>query len=86
VVTLAKDNSRYVQFLEGIIVQGYLQILEAQVTVHSRKRDVELVKQAAGSAARTYKDISGRDINYSVEGTLSDDGYVVSLRCRSYPN
>ncbi|RDB26724.1 V-type proton ATPase subunit E 1 [Hypsizygus marmoreus] len=74
ILTLANDEGRYVQFLEGVIVQGFLQVLEPSVTIHSRKRDTDVVKQAAENAARTYKDISGRDVDFSVEGTLSDDG------------
>ena len=44
------------------------------MTVHSRKRDVGVAKQAAESAARTFKEISGRDMEFDVEGTLGDDG------------
>jgi V-type H+-transporting ATPase subunit E len=73
-LTLAKDEGRYIQFLEGVIVQGFLQILEPGVTVHSRNCDVSVAKQAAESAARTYKEISGRDVEFDVEGTLGDDG------------
>ncbi|KAJ6600779.1 vacuolar H+ ATPase E1 [Mycena sp. CBHHK59/15] len=74
VLSLAKDDGRYVQFLEGVIVQGYLQVLEPSVTVHARKRDVALATLAAGSAAKMYKEISGREIAFAVEGTLSDEG------------
>jgi len=74
VQTLAQNEGRYVQFLEGVIVQGYLQVLESDVTIHARKRDTTLVSQAAESAAKNYKEISGKEINFSVEGTLSDDG------------
>ncbi|KAJ7198741.1 ATPase, V1/A1 complex, subunit E [Mycena pura] len=71
---LAKDDGRYVQFLEGVIVQGFLQVLEPSVTLHCRKRDVAVAKQAAEGAAKTYKDLSGRDVKFAVEGTLGDDG------------
>jgi len=74
ILTLAADEGQYVQFLEGVIIQGYLQVLEPSVTVHCRKRDVDAVKQAAERAAANYKEISGRDIEFDVEGTLSDDG------------
>lgn len=76
VLSLAKDDGRYVQFLQGVIVQGYLQVLEPSVTVHVRKRDVGLAQQAAAGAQQTYKQISGRDISFAVEGSLSDDGWV----------
>lgn len=78
ILTLAKDDGRYVQFLEGVIVQGYLQLLEPSVLVQSRKRDTEIAKQAALNAAKTYEEISGRKIEFDVEGVLSDDGCVFS--------
>jgi len=74
VLTLARDDGRYVQFLEGVIVQGYLQLLEPNVIIQSRKRDVGPAKQAASNAARTYKELSGREVDFDVEGVLSDDG------------
>lgn len=64
------------QFLEGVIVQGFLQVLEPSVTVHSRKQDVDVATQAAESAAKSYKEISGKEIEIKVEGILSDDGCV----------
>ncbi|KAG6878476.1 hypothetical protein C0993_006318 [Termitomyces sp. T159_Od127] len=73
VVQLAKDEGRYVQFLEGVIVQGFLQILEPTVAVYARPQDVELVKQAASNAQKSYTEISGRNVEYEVEGSLSDD-------------
>jgi V-type H+-transporting ATPase subunit E len=74
ILALAKDDGRYTQFLEGIIVQGFLQLMEPNVTLHSRKRDVEIVKRASERAARQYRDISGRDVAAEVEGTLNDEG------------
>ncbi|KAK1231383.1 V-ATPase V1 sector subunit E [Marasmius sp. AFHP31] len=73
VLKLSEDDSRYVQFLEGVIVQGYLQILESSMVVHSRQKDVDLVKQAAESASNSYQEISGREVKFTVEGSLSDD-------------
>lgn len=84
IATLAKDDGQYVQFLEGIIVQGYLQLLEPSAIVYSRKRDTELVKRAAETAVRRYKEISGRDIKVDVEGTLSDEGCASLVRLCCY--
>jgi len=72
--SLAKNDEQYVQFLEGVIVQGFLQVLEPSVTVHSRKQDTDVATQAAENAAKSYKEISGREIEFKVEGILSDDG------------
>ncbi|KAK0225402.1 ATPase, V1/A1 complex, subunit E [Armillaria fumosa] len=74
VLTLAKDDGRYVQFLEGFISQGFLQLLEPSVTLLARKQDVSLVEEAAANAAQAYKEISGRDVTYTIEGSLGGDG------------
>jgi len=62
----------YSQFLEGVLTESYLSILEPSVTIYSRKSDVDTVKQAAGAAAKAYKEISGRDIDFDVQGTIAD--------------
>lgn len=75
-LSLSKDASRYIQFLEGVTVQGYLKLLEPSVTVYTRPQDVGVAQQAAAAAVRAYKDISGRDVQFDVEGTLSKDRYA----------
>ena len=70
---LAKDEARYVQFLEGVIVQGVLSLLEPEVTVHAREKDVDVVQRAAEGAAKQYAEISGRTVKVSVQGSLSND-------------
>ncbi|KAK0194923.1 ATPase V1/A1 complex subunit E [Armillaria mellea] len=74
VLTLAKDDGRYVQFLEGFISQGFLQLLEPSVTLFARKQDVSLVEEAAANAAQSYKELSGREVRYTIEGSLGGDG------------
>ncbi|KDQ52893.1 hypothetical protein JAAARDRAFT_39842 [Jaapia argillacea MUCL 33604] len=71
---LSSDEGRYVQFLQGVIVQGYLQLLEPNVIVYSRETDLEVAKKAAGAAAEQYKEISGREMSFDVQPTLSNDG------------
>lgn len=70
---LAKDEARYVQFLEGVIVQGFLSLLEPEVTVHAREKDADVVQRAADGAAKQYNEISGRTVKVSVQGSLSND-------------
>ncbi|KJA18244.1 hypothetical protein HYPSUDRAFT_45404 [Hypholoma sublateritium FD-334 SS-4] len=72
-VPICESGSRYEQFLESILTEAYLQILEPKVVIFSRKSDVDVVKQAATSAKRSYKEISGRDIEFEVQGTIADD-------------
>lgn len=39
---------------------------------------MDTAKEAAENAAKSYKEISGKNIDVSVEGILSDDGCVYS--------
>jgi len=74
ILKLVQDEGRYVQFLEGVIVQGFLQLMEPSVTVHARSKDVSAAQTAAAAAAQSFKDLSGRDVKFEVEGSLSDEG------------
>ena len=72
-VPFYKSSGRYEQFLEGVITESFLYILEPSVGIYCRKSDVDIVNQAAANAAKAYKEISGRDIEFAVEGSISDD-------------
>lgn len=76
--TLSQDEGRYTKFLEDVILQGFLQILEPSIKVYTRPADVEVAKSAAESAKEKYKEISGRDLEFEVIGELSEDLYVPS--------
>ncbi|KAJ3526399.1 hypothetical protein NMY22_g10180 [Coprinellus aureogranulatus] len=71
--TLSQDEGRYTKFLEDVILQGFLQILEPSVTVHTRSADVQVAEKASEAAKQKYKEISGRDVDFEVVGDLSDD-------------
>ncbi|KAG6334205.1 hypothetical protein ID866_4890 [Astraeus odoratus] len=73
IAKFAEDQGRYSQFLEGIILQGYLQLLEPKVMLLVREQDVELAKQAGAGAADTYTEMSGRQVTFDVEALLSHD-------------
>ena len=70
---LAANEGRYVQFLENVIVQGFLNLLEPEVTVHAREKDVPIAQKATTNAAKAYEDISGRSVKATVHGELSND-------------
>ena len=72
-VPFYKSSSRYEQFLEGTITESFLYILEPSVGIYCRNSDVDLVRQAAENAAKAYKEISGREIEFAIEGSISDD-------------
>ncbi|KAI4517638.1 ATPase, V1/A1 complex, subunit E [Schizophyllum commune Tattone D] len=67
------STGQYEQYLEGMILQGFLILMEPSVTLHGRKKDHDVITKAAESAQKNYKEISGRDITFEVQGTLPDD-------------
>jgi len=73
IVEIPKDEGRYTQLLEGIVLQGFLQMLEGDVTISGRKKDLPVVEKAVEGAKKQYKEISGRDVNVKVDGSLSDN-------------
>ncbi|KAF9042886.1 ATPase V1/A1 complex subunit E [Panaeolus papilionaceus] len=66
-------DGRYDQFLEGIITESFLYILEPKVIIYSRKSDIQTVEKAATNAVNAYKEISGRSVEFEVQGTIADD-------------
>ncbi|KAJ3597186.1 hypothetical protein NHX12_003586 [Muraenolepis orangiensis] len=54
--TIAKDPARYSLLLEGLILQGFYQLLEPKVTVRCRPQDVEIVQAAIDKDITIYKD------------------------------
>ncbi|KAI6121207.1 ATPase V1 A1 complex subunit E [Pisolithus sp. B1] len=68
----AQDEGRYSQFLEGAVLQGYLQLMEPKVTLIARPADVELVREAAAAATETYGQLSGQRVSFDVSGTLEE--------------
>ncbi|KAL5483514.1 VMA4 [Sanghuangporus weigelae] len=71
-LALSKDEGRYAQLIEGIVLQGLLQLVEPEVRVLTRPKDVKLAEKAAKGAKEQYVSITGRDISISVVGDLSD--------------
>ncbi|KAF9234338.1 ATPase V1/A1 complex subunit E [Melanogaster broomeanus] len=46
ILTFGEDEGRYLQFLEGAIVQASLQLMDPNVTLIAREKDAELVQKA----------------------------------------
>ncbi len=73
---LADEEARYVQFLEGVIVQGLLQLLEPSATVYARAKDAAIAARALDGVKNTYYDISGRQVELELDASLGDELYV----------
>lgn len=71
--SLSSSEDRYVQFLQSIIVQGFLALLEPDVLVLTRDKDVKIAGKALESAQKQYHEISGRKVSARVEGGLSNE-------------
>ena len=49
--------------------------MESNVTVISRCKDTSVTQKAANGAKKQYAEISGRDVNITITGDLSDTLY-----------
>ena len=73
ILELAANEGQYVQFLEGVILQGLLQLLEPDAVIHAREKDAEVVEKAAEGAANQYHELSGRKAKTQVEASLPNE-------------
>lgn len=73
ILELAANEGQYVQFLEGVILQGLLQLLEPDATIRAREKDADVVQKAAEGAAKQYHELSGRQAKTIVEASLSNE-------------
>lgn len=53
---IAKDPAQYSRLLEGLVLQGFYQLLEPKVTVRCRQQDVEIVQAAVDKNIPIYKE------------------------------
>ncbi|XP_046890332.1 V-type proton ATPase subunit E 1-like [Hypomesus transpacificus] len=54
---IAKDPERYAVLLEGLIMQGFYQLLEPKVTIRCRQQDVSIVQAAVDKDIPVYKEM-----------------------------
>ncbi|KAM4712350.1 V-type proton ATPase subunit E 1 [Anableps anableps] len=52
---IAKDPARYSALMDGLILQGFYQLLEPRVTIRCRKQDVQLVQASIQKNIPIYK-------------------------------
>lgn len=53
---IAKDPDNYIKLLQGLLLQGFYQLLESKVTVRCRQQDVEMVQAAVNKVIPFYKE------------------------------
>uniref|UniRef100_H3CTR1 ATPase H+ transporting V1 subunit E1a n=1 Tax=Tetraodon nigroviridis TaxID=99883 RepID=H3CTR1_TETNG len=59
---MAQDAAQYSQLLEGLVLQGFYQLLEPKVTVRCRQQDVDLVQAAIDKNLPIYREAVKRDL------------------------
>ncbi|MBN3297573.1 VATE1 ATPase, partial [Amia calva] len=64
---IAKDPARYQSLMEGLVMQGFYQLLETKVTICCRKQDVPLVKAAIQKNIPIYKAAVKKDIDVRID-------------------
>ncbi|MED6242910.1 hypothetical protein ATANTOWER_011718 [Ataeniobius toweri] len=56
IADIVKDPERYSKLLEGLVLQGFYQLLEPKVTIRCRQQDVEMVQAAVNKNILIYKE------------------------------
>uniref|UniRef100_A0A3Q3ARG0 ATPase H+ transporting V1 subunit E1b n=1 Tax=Kryptolebias marmoratus TaxID=37003 RepID=A0A3Q3ARG0_KRYMA len=52
---IAKDPARYSALMDGLMLQGFYQLLETKVIIRCRKQDIQLVQQSIQKNISVYK-------------------------------
>uniref|UniRef100_A0A3Q2Q703 ATPase H+ transporting V1 subunit E1b n=1 Tax=Fundulus heteroclitus TaxID=8078 RepID=A0A3Q2Q703_FUNHE len=52
---IAKDPARYSSLMDGLLLQGFYQLLEPKVTIRCRKQDVQMVQASIQKSIPIYK-------------------------------
>lgn len=71
-VKLSDNKSEYKPVLEGLIEEGLYAILEDQVTLRVREKDVALAKEAAEEAAKKFEEKA----KFSVSVTVDEQNFL----------
>lgn len=64
---VAKDPSRYQTLLDGLLLQGFYQLLEPTVIIRCRRQDITLVKTSISKNVPIYKKNINKDIDIHID-------------------
>ncbi|NP_001352369.1 V-type proton ATPase subunit E 1a [Danio rerio] len=65
--TIAKDPNQYQTLLEGLVLQGFYQLLESRVIIRCRKEDVAMVQTAVQKNIPIYKEAVKSNIEVRID-------------------
>uniref|UniRef100_A0A3P9M5G2 ATPase H+ transporting V1 subunit E1b n=2 Tax=Oryzias TaxID=8089 RepID=A0A3P9M5G2_ORYLA len=71
---IAKDPSRYAGLMDGLLLQGFYQLLEPKVTIRCRKQDVQLVQASIQKNIPIYK----AAVKNSLEVRIDQENFLPS--------
>ncbi|KFR07036.1 V-type proton ATPase subunit E 1 [Nipponia nippon] len=64
---VVKDTARYQTLLDGLVLQGFYQLLEPRIVVRCRKQDLPMVKIAVQKSVPIYKNATKRDVDVHID-------------------
>ncbi|KAK6318008.1 hypothetical protein J4Q44_G00112990 [Coregonus suidteri] len=64
---IAKDPARYPALLEGLVLQGFYQLLEPKVKIRCRQQDIAMVQAAVQKNIPIYKDAVKSNIEVGID-------------------
>lgn len=64
---VVKDTARYQILLDGLVLQGFYQLLEPRIVVRCRKQDLPMVKAAVQKSIPIYKNATKRDVDIHID-------------------
>uniref|UniRef100_A0A8C8SI27 ATPase H+ transporting V1 subunit E1 n=1 Tax=Pelusios castaneus TaxID=367368 RepID=A0A8C8SI27_9SAUR len=67
---VVKDTTRYQALLDGLVLQGFYQLLEPKLIVRCRKQDYPMVKAAVQKSIPIYKTATKKDIDVHIDQTF----------------
>ncbi|KAG7214934.1 hypothetical protein INR49_005209, partial [Caranx melampygus] len=74
---IAKDPARYSTLLEGLILQGFYQLLEPKVTIRCREQDADMVLAAVIKNVPIYKEA----VKSNIEVRIDQERFLPSEIC-----
>ncbi|CAL8337815.1 unnamed protein product [Arctogadus glacialis] len=70
--TIAKDPARYPALMDGLLLQGFFQLLEPKVTIRCRKLDVQIVQASIQRSIPAFKEA----VKINLEVRIDQDNYL----------
>jgi len=64
---ITRDDSKYAQIIESLILQGLFQLFETNVLVRVRSQDRNLIQQVFPIVQTKYRDATGKEVNLKID-------------------